>query len=708
MKIALFFWGCLSLLWAAPLAFSQQVVPTVVIDEEDGNSSPINEYSTFKTEQVSPRKFKDPQRQTLSDLVKDQIGVETQTYCANCGAKRLTINGLKGEHTSILIDGLPLHSAISSFYGVDSVPVNGIQEVNVMRGAGASLTNPEAIGGTLDIVTVDPLTPRQSYSTSLTVNDQLSGTGQNHSALVSIPTDSGKLGFTFGGQYGLMKPWDADENNVAESPRRENYSGLLKARFLPNAKNDVSVRLSYADLEILGGPANPKKPDRVRPVPAQETDFEDGSVDKKYIGDPFKITDWVSLNRLESAVHWTHYLSQTATIKWNSGYARQEQQAIYQHGFDYANKDNMFVSDLSLQLLPSDSHILKLGLFYKNQKLRSASEVLFEPPMDLPKDSFNHESYAGYIQDTYVLSDRIEMDFAARVDHVHVNWLELTNEINKTIIAPRYQFRQNFNDHLSQRFSYGLGYRAPLTFFESQHGNNENGYEVNITELEKAHSFVYSLSQNTPEYYVTGGIHYTALSNMAYGYEQPSSPILYQNTDRMYDIWAADLLTGYKIYPWWFVEVSAEFFRYQDGYTEKLPTAAIERRFQLRSSVDVGRWNHTLTAIMIGSRDLSRYGKYAFHYRDRRQFPPPEQPGLYLKDQKAPTFVTFDTSFSYKFKEDFLLSFGVTNIFDYTQAGVRDNPSAWHWHYDHAHFDGLHTWGPNRGREFFLRLSAEL
>src|SRR5690606_10358644 len=127
------------------------------------------------------KKFNEPQRQTLSDLVRDQIGVETQTYCANCGAKRLTINGLKGEHTSILIDGLPLHSAISSFYGVETVPVNGIQEINVMRGAGASLTNPEAIGGTLDIITVDPLTPRQSYSTSLSFNDQLSGTGQNHS-----------------------------------------------------------------------------------------------------------------------------------------------------------------------------------------------------------------------------------------------------------------------------------------------------------------------------------------------------------------------------------------------------------------------------------------------------------------------------------------------------------------------------------------------
>ena len=83
-------------------------------------------------------------------------GLITRPTCANCGAKRLRINGLKGEHTSILIDGLPLHSTISSFYGVDNIPVNGIENILVMRGAGASLTNPEAIGGTINIQTVDP------------------------------------------------------------------------------------------------------------------------------------------------------------------------------------------------------------------------------------------------------------------------------------------------------------------------------------------------------------------------------------------------------------------------------------------------------------------------------------------------------------------------------------------------------------------------
>ena len=102
--VALFFWNP-SLSQAEEIA-----VPTVVIDQQSSDAkNPVDDFSIFKSEKVSPDKIKEPTRQNLSDVVKDQVGVDSQVYCANCGAKRLTINGLKGEHTSILVDGLPLH-----------------------------------------------------------------------------------------------------------------------------------------------------------------------------------------------------------------------------------------------------------------------------------------------------------------------------------------------------------------------------------------------------------------------------------------------------------------------------------------------------------------------------------------------------------------------------------------------------------------------
>ena len=145
--------------------------------------------------------------------------------------------------------------------------------------------------------------------------------------------------------------------------------------------------------------------------------------------------------------------------------------------------------------------------------MRSSSVTLFDEG-DIPADSFDYWSLAAYASASFFW-DNFELDLAFRFETIDMNWRELSNQINDEVFAPRLQMRHNLTEHLTQRISYGLGYRSPLTFFESQHGNNENGYEVDITEIEKAHSIVYSLSYNTPQGYITGGLHYTFLKQMA-------------------------------------------------------------------------------------------------------------------------------------------------------------------------------------------------
>lgn len=683
---------------------------TVRDRKEEG---PLVQDSTFKSEKVNQKKIADPTRQSLADLVRDQVGVDAQTYCANCGAKRLTINGLKGEHTSILVDGIPLHSAVSSFYGVDTVPLLGIQEVQVMRGAGASLTNPEAIGGTLNIVTVDPLESKSRYSTSVGIDDRLHGKSQNHSAILQIADESKRNGVVVGGQFSRSETWDVDRNNLSESPQRQNSSLLVKSRSLVSKKHDISTRISFAQLEILGGFWRPTKPSEVRDTPAGQSDFDstDGDVDSDYIGDPATVTDWILLERFETGVTGTYLANEKLSAEWKAGYARQEQKAIYQHGFDYANIDNLFVGDFHFHYSLNPNNILKVGHFYKDQKLRSASQQLFEEE-ELAEDGFNFTSTAAYLQWTHFASDSVELDFALRADHIDVDWVDsqLDNRVAETVLAPRFQYMHNFTEHLTQRISYGLGYRAPLTFFESQHGNDENGYEIDISELEKAHSLVYSLSHNTSSGYITGGMHYTHLMNMAFGFEELGQPIQYRNDTEDYDIYVFDLLTGYKPSGNWLVEVSYENFQYPAGYKRNLPTAAIEDRVQLRSTYDSSKWTGIAQVTVVGQRDLSKYGGYNDHYktRDNELGESFGDPGYKPKNQEAPLFATVDASLTYKASRSFNLSLGVNNLFNYTQAGAGDSPATWHWHFDHAHYDGLHTWGPNTGRLLYLQLNGEI
>ncbi len=699
------------ILSAHPLAWADSFSTGEILIKGDSQEKETSVVKTksFKTEQVAQEKFDDPFRQTLSDLVKDQVGVDTQVYCANCGAKRLTINGLKGEHTSILIDGIPLHSAVSSFYGVDNVPLLGLKEVQVMRGAGASLSNPEAIGGTLNLVTVDPLDFTSKLRTSFGVNDKADRQSQNYNFLSGKTSEDRTWGFIVGGSFTRNETWDEDENLVAELPQREGKSFIAKGRAILSDKTDVSLRLGYSDLEILGGFVNPSKPTRVRPVAAGQSDFVDGDVQKRYIGDPFKITDWINLERVETALTGTHQYSDDLLIEFKAAHARQEQKAIYQHGFDYSHIDNSFIGDVNAQYFFNDELGLKVGAFAKDERLRSASTALFEKyaptdPNDIKKDNFDYGSKALYSELSYFSKDW-EMNFSLRADRIDINWLELTNEIGEWVLAPRFNLMQNINEHLTQRFSYGLGYRAPLTFFESGHGNEENGYEVAITDLEKSHSLVYSLSYNTPTGYATFGSHYTHLQNMAYGFEEFNEPIRYRNSNEDYDIFVFDLLLGYKPHHDWLLEATFEVFEYQGGYKRRLPTAAIERRVSLRSSYDWGNWSHTFNAQFVPGRNLSNYGRYYDHLRVRNQSAEPTlDSSLPKKGQEAPAFFLFDTFFYYNLNKALKLSFSIQNILDYTQTSDGDSPSTWHWHFNHAHYDGLHTWGPNAGRQFALGL----
>lgn len=678
------------------------VVPIIEIEAQESNSTfAIDDDALFKTEKVDSKKLEDSSRTSLFEVLKDQPGVDTQVYCANCGAKRLSINGLKAEHTSILVDGIPLHSAISSFYGVENIPPSALKEISIMRGTGASLTNPEAIGGTINLLTIDPLEFHNQFTLSAGLNDDQKLQRHNQQFTFGYTNPSKKFGIVFSGQISESENWDEDDNNIAELPERENYSAMIKSRLLMGQKNDLSLRLAHSQLTILGGAVNPVKPTDVRATAASQADFENGSTEGKYNGDPSKITDWISTNRTEAALTWYHFLNSTETIDFKTGLARNEQKAIYQHGFDYANIDHLLVTDMNYQKAYEQGSILKLGLFYKNQRLRSSSVTLFDGA-GIPEDSFDYWSLASYASYS-IFWDNFELDLAARLEQINMNWLSLSNKISDQVLAPRLQLRHSFSEHLTQRFSYGYGYRAPLTFFESQHGNEENGYQVDITELETAHSLVYSLSYNVPTGYITGGFHYTYLKNMAFGFEENNQPIKYRNSDEDYKIMVTDLLLGYKPQENWLIELALEYFDYEDGYKLKMPTAAIEQRATLTSKFDYKQWSHNFQFILVPKRDLSGYGSYIDHFVNRNESNEPNlDSSLEKKNQQAPTFFTINTSVDYRLEKHQTISLKIENLLDYTQASEGDTPASWHWHFDHAHYDGLHTWGPNSGRVISL------
>lgn len=94
-----------------------------------------------------------------TDLAKSlnyQSGLRVENNCQNCGFPQVRINGLEGPYSQILINSRPVMSALSGVYGLEQIPTNMIERVEVVRGGGSALFGANAVGGTINIITKDP------------------------------------------------------------------------------------------------------------------------------------------------------------------------------------------------------------------------------------------------------------------------------------------------------------------------------------------------------------------------------------------------------------------------------------------------------------------------------------------------------------------------------------------------------------------------
>lgn len=91
-----------------------------------------------------------------------QPGVRVENNCQNCGFNQVRINGLDGRYTQILIDSRPIMSALAGVYGLEQIPTNMIERIEMVRGGGSALFGSSAIAGVVNIITKEP--KRNSFS----------------------------------------------------------------------------------------------------------------------------------------------------------------------------------------------------------------------------------------------------------------------------------------------------------------------------------------------------------------------------------------------------------------------------------------------------------------------------------------------------------------------------------------------------------------
>ena len=658
-------------------------IEQVLISEQQLKANHLKD-TIEKTEVITKQAMDHAQAMTLVEAIEKSPGISVTTNCSVCGIKRVMLNGLKGEHTTVLQDGVPFHSTVSSYYGLDGVTLGDVESIEIARGSGASLSAPEAIGGTINIVSrrakkngaeFDFAVGNQGYKTGSFVGEGI--------------TEDKKTGLLISGRYSNMNQYDRDKNGVSESPKLENQSFSLKGFHQLSDTTLVDLKVTHGVSRVYGAPMVGKSQALASDNSTLGYSDVRNSYDQTYA---LGITEKVDTIRDEVIGKVSHTLTPSMSIQTTLAYAVAKQNSLYE-GDTYNNNDKTFFGDVKLNHALNSEHFLTYGVDLKNEKMRSDSTFFTTPNAS---DAFNYQSLGLYVQDRWAVTSATEIAMALRGVKVTTNWLGQTdknNEVDETLVLPRVHIRYDHSASLTSRLSAGMGYRAPLTFFESEHGLVDNGFSVEVNKLEKSKNGNYSLSFVHGPLSVTGGIGRTQVENLAY-VDDSNPTLVLRNSSDVVNVTNGDILVGYALTPSLSVSGGYETYRYDAAYKSHLAIAAVEQRAKMLVDWEHNGWDVMAQATWTGARNLEPYG-YTEHYSDYAQ--------QSLKSSKAPSFTTVDLKVAKEIDQRWEVYSGVKNLFDYVQV-KKDSPQFFD---ATGGFDSAHIWGPLRGRMIYAGIKAK-
>ena len=382
---------------------------------------------------------------TVAQGLAFQPGVRVENNCQNCGFQQVRINGLDGQYTQILIDSRPIFSALAGVYGIEQLPANMVDRVEVMRGGGSALFGSSAIAGTVNIITKEPV--RNSSSISHTTTS-IGGSSALHNTTdinASIVSEDNKLGLAVFGQNTSKDAWDANDDGYTElskiSGQTVGFRGYIKTGLYSK------IMTEYHHLqEFRRGGDNLDLPPHEAMI-AEQTKHGINTGGLKY--------DWFSKDQ-------KHRLNTFASIQ------HIDRESYYGAGQD----PNAYGKTTDLTWVAGSQYIYK------------AENCLFLPA-DLTVGVEYNEDYLkdnmwGYNRQTEqtvrIVSAYAQNEWKNEIWGILIGGrLDKHNLIRNLIFSPRANLRYNPSENLNFRASYSYGFRAPQAFDEDLHIDNVGG-----------------------------------------------------------------------------------------------------------------------------------------------------------------------------------------------------------------------------------------
>ena len=412
---------------------------------------------------VDMKMFENTNSPTLSQGLNFQPGVRVETNCQNCGFQQVRINGLDGPYTQILIDSRPIFSALSGVYGLEQIPANMIERVEVMRGGGSALFGSSAIAGTINIITKEPLRNSGQLAHTLTSIGGSSSFDNNTSLNASLVTDNHRAGLYVFGQNRHRDAYDHDGDGYSEMPKLKNQTVGFRSFLKTSTYSKLTFEYHHLQEFRRGGNLLNRPPHEADIAEQIQHSINGGGLKFDYFApnEKHRLTVYTSAQHTDRDSYYGSKKDQNAYGKTTDLTFIGGSQYVYSFG--------------KCLFMPAD---LTAGLEYNRDNLKD--------------DMWGYNRYtkqtvnigSAFLQNEWK-NEKWSILLGGRLDK--------HNLIDHVIFSPRANLRFNPSEDINLRLSYSSGFRAPQAFDEDLHIENVGG---TVSMIERAKNLKEEKSQS--------------------------------------------------------------------------------------------------------------------------------------------------------------------------------------------------------------------
>lgn len=479
---------------------------------------------------IGSKVFDITQSTCLAKGLNFQPGVRTEDDCQNCGFTQVRINGLDGHYSQILVNSRPVFSSLNGVYGLEHIPANMIDRVEVVRGGGSALFGASAIGGTINIITKEPLHNSASFAHNFMSQGGANSFDNVTTGNVSLVTNDNKAGVYAYGQTRTRQGYDYDGDGYTELPELNNQTFGLNSFLRLNPYSKLSLQYHGIHEFRRGGNKLNQAPHEANIAEQVEHNIQGGGL----------TYDFYSPNENDRlSAYFSFQTTARKSYYGGIGEGTEEDKETAEkaygttHNFTYVAGTQYVHSFDKLIFMPSD---LTLGGEYNFDGLKDfiiGYDRHFKQNVRIGSFFFQNEWKNK--QWSFLVGGRL--DKHNLVDHI--------------IFSPRANLRFNPTDNVNLRITYAGGFRAPQAFDEDLHVGVVGGERLVTTlakNLKEERSNSFSVSADL--YHRFGNVQtnlliegfYTDLNNV-FALRQLSQPDAQGNTvQERYNAYGAKVL----------------------------------------------------------------------------------------------------------------------------------------------------------------------